>query len=1298
MRFGSRMPNRSLRHTLFLVAVVSAMLAAWVTPSGLPTMSGAGSSAVGVPFALPGLGFPNGPTSSAVDLEVAPAFAPSAGVAAVGPLPPSSSLTVEVGLALPNPSSLAALVASMYSPGTPEYHAFRTPAELARNFAAPMSTISAASSYFEGFGLAVAPSPDHLLLSVTGPSSHVAAAFGTTFEEYRSADGQSFVSHPTPARLPALAPWSGAYGLGNATPIVPAAEGPASAPSGAISAAACTGSFGGMTPCLMWQAYNMTSLITGGTNGSGTRLAVVDAYSSGEPETQLSADLASFDAENGLPPGSVNFVYPDADPTTLNTSANTGWNLEDALDLEWARASAPGAAIDMTFSPNSGAGLYEAVDWLVAHQAVNVISMSWGEPDVGIFNSYDTPCSAACNASTDGSYGIFSPVLAFAAAEGISVVAASGDCGAADGTSGLATNFPASDTDVTGVGGTGLSTDANGTYVSEGGWSGNETGARAPGCANQGGSGGGYAPFPRPWWQAGFVNGSTHRGVPDVALDAATPAEIVLEGSEAAVGGTSLSTPIWAGIAAIGDQYAGGPLGFLDPSLYAIAAGPNYSRDFHDIETGNNGYAAGPGWDPVTGLGTPRVASLLKDLNRAVTVTANDPTSFVYATPRFGEAPLTVTFHVNTTGGTSDYPLEGVSFGDGNASFASGGTATYTYGVPGVYSAQAYVADSSANYSVSPPVAIVVGGGSGLSVSLSASGQSPAPDAPVLFSTTVHGGTSPYLYNFSFGDGTFLFGSSSANVTHAFGAVGSYCASVVVEDSASPPDGGASSRVAVGVGGAPRPDCENDSSSLSMTATPNVGVRDAPADFPDLFSVSGGSTATGTLPPSIQYSSVDRYLSACNCAIFRSPGDYAVTGYGNDSENEGTTATTNVTVAPALLANFTAGRTFGRAPLTVSFLASASGGYGTDVARTLWSSGEETSSVGANATFTYDTPGWFVAVGHLSDLGHGNASEAFLIDVLPSTGSAASALTATVLPAVDIPFGTTVNFSAHAYAVNGSEVPSAFRWTLAPDSGAYQPAFNWTLSSPFPGNGNRTLLVSLTSTDLATGAPIGTDFALGNFSVLETGGFTPRSNALDFADSGGPEEGTTPFAWFGNASATAPGTFGIVWYFGDGSFAASSQVQYFFNPGTFTVLVTVEDSWGDVGYDVHPVAVRGLLSLNASISATQGAAPFTITFSANASGGLGPPYQYNWAFGDNMTADTANGTHTYENAGQYEVFLSALDYGRDTILRTWSVTVLAPPAPTTFPAWVLLVVGAGSGAALAVIVGRRRYPGGTASP
>ena len=700
---------------ILVVALVSIPLVASVPHEG-------SSSNVSPPLAQE---IPSGPefatpSPAFMNAVVAPGFSAPPEVTSIGPFPPSVNLTVAVGLALPNPDSLAGVLSALYTPGTPDYRHFLPASEVAATYGPAGSTVAAASAYFARYGLITTPSPDHLFLTVSGPSGRIAAAFGTSFEEYRASSGRVFFSHPTPATLPGDIDWSGAYGLGNVTPLVPATGDLPAVRAGISPSAGCAGGTSRLLPCQVWQAYNLSALISGGTNGSGERLAVVDPYSSSEGQANLTADLATFSGETGVPVGSVNYVYPVPASGSLNSSLNPNWALEDALDLEWARASAPGATLDMTFSPNAAIGLYQVVDWIVAHQAANVISMSWGEPDVGTYNAFSTPCSVACNASTDGSYGILSPVLAFAAAEGISVFAATGDCGAADGTSGVATNFPASDPDVTAVGGTQLNVDSYGDYLSETGWSGNSSGAHSPGCVNQGGSGGGYSPFPRPVWQTGLPVGTTHRGVPDVALDAATPVTVVKNGFTIGVLGTSLATPVWAGIAAIADQFSGHPLGLLNPSIYAVAAGANYSRDFHDILSGWNGYYAGAGWDPVTGVGTPVVSSLLLDLAHPPAVMTSDLAAFVYASPRFGTAPLTVSFRINATGGTGNYPLEGVYFGNGNASVAPNGSTTYTFAYPGVYPVQAYVADSAANYTLSPPVAVVVGGGSALAVNLTA--------------------------------------------------------------------------------------------------------------------------------------------------------------------------------------------------------------------------------------------------------------------------------------------------------------------------------------------------------------------------------------------------------------------------------------------------------------------------------------------------------------------------------------------------------------------------------------------------
>ncbi|MGA8664600.1 MAG: hypothetical protein WB809_06010, partial [Thermoplasmata archaeon] len=633
------------------------------------------------------------------------------------------------------------------------------------------------------------------------------------------------------------------------------------------------------------------------TNGTGVRIAVVDTYDGSEPESRLKTDLSQFDSTFSLPTPNVSYNYPVPGPANLN-STSTGWGLEEALDLEWSHASGPGASIAMTFSPNSGVGLYEAVDWLVSNHLVDVISLSWGEPDVGVFNAWSTPCSVACNASSDGSYELLGPVLEAAALEGISVFVASGDCGSADGTSGVSTDYPSSDPFATGVGGTFLSVSSTGVWQSEVGWSLNSSGASSPGCYNQGGSGGGYSLFPRPWWQhgTGVPTAPTTRGDPDVSADASNGVEIIQGGGATAVGGTSLATPVWAGIAAIADQHAAAPLGYLDPVLYSILRGSNYSTDFHDITSGNNGYAAHTGWDPVTGIGTPIVAHLVQDLVRG-TPAASSLEAYLYAGPRTGPAPLTVSFHVAASGGSDSYPLEDIYFGDGTAAVALNGASNHTYRTSGVYGASAYVADSAGNVSVSEPFPIVVGGGSVLTVNLTASNATPRVGAPVQLNATVHGGTAPYSYLFTYGDGTYLNWSSSDSETHEYPAAGGFCADVVVRDSATPEDGGASAGVVVQVGGGAAPTCVNDSTPLTVDADAAPGIRDAPADFPSLFQVFGGSEGVGGGSFTEQLSSSDPYVTACQCTIFRAAGNYTVTLNASDPVGDRASNASNVSVA-----------------------------------------------------------------------------------------------------------------------------------------------------------------------------------------------------------------------------------------------------------------------------------------------------------------------------------------------------------------------------------------------------------------
>ncbi|HLM90597.1 MAG TPA: PKD domain-containing protein [Thermoplasmata archaeon] len=1237
-------------------------------------------------------------------LTVAPAFVPDSNTITVGTVPGSTPMNILVGLASPESASESAQAVAEYVPGSGAYHQYLSPSQIAALYGPNPATVASAMAYFSSYGLTARPLSGGSLLSVTGLTSGVAAAFGTSFDEYRSAAGRAFISHPTPALLPGGLPWTGAYGLGDATPIAPLIEPLSGSTAVAGPAAACAPGGSGLSPCQIWGAYDAAGLIANGTNGTGVRIGVVDTYDGTETAMQLGKDLAQFDSTFSLPAPKVSYNYPDPGPANLNSSS-TGWALEEALDIEWSHASAPGASIAMTFSPNSGVGLYEAVDWLVSNHLVDVISLSWGEPDVGVYNAYSGACSSACNASSDGSYELLGPVLEAAALEGISVFVASGDCGSADGTSGVSTNYPSSDPFVTGVGGTLLSVNSTGAYQGESAWSGNESGKSAPGCMNGGGSGGGYAPFPRPWWQhgTGIPSSPATRGDPDVADDAETGVEIVEGGGTGAVGGTSLSTPLWAGIAAIADQHAGGPLGFLDPTLYSILRGSNYSTDFHDITTGNNGYyRAHTGWDAVTGIGTPIVGHLILDLPRA-SPSASSLEAYLYAGPRSGNAPLTVSFHVAASGGSDAYPLEDVYFGDGTSAIAIGGVSSHTYPTAGVYGASAYVADSSGNVSVSEPFPIVVGGGTALEVNLTASTTSPTVGATVEFNATVHGGTGPYSYTFTYGDGTYLNWTSSDSENHSYAVPGGFCADVLVRDSGSPVDGGASAGLAVQVGGGANPTCVNDSTPLTVEADATPGVLDAPADFPSLFQVFGGSEGSGNGSFTEQLSSSDPYVAACQCTIFRAPGNYTVSLNASDPVGAQTSNSTNVTVAPSLVGTFSASPTYGVAPLTVHFAASVSGGWKANAADTSWTVNTSTGQTltGAAVSMTYPTAGLYFATGDVSDAGHGNASEGFLIDVIAAGGPALPTVTATVTPAVNVTSGTTVRVAAQSQYANGSALPSDINWSLWDGASVLGPSTAATFDASGGGSGQALDLHLNVSWPTLDTSAVSYSFYSPSFLAVDPGGFVPRADALVLSAHAGPSWGALPMTWSASANVSGPGVGSPVWSFGDGTGGLGPEVRHIYSTqGLYSASVTVNDTFGDAArlpFGVNPGGtIYPALTLTTAISVQHGTAPLTVDFSATAAGGDGG-YSYTWYFGDGGVAYVNSTEHTYHTAGNYTVSLVLTDRQGHGLERNWTIQVAtnltAIGSGSGGLPWALILgIGAIAGLATAVgvLVARRR--------
>ncbi len=375
------------------------------------------------------------------------------------------------------------------------------------------------------------------------------------------------------------------------------------------------------TPQQFRAAYDIQPLLDRGIDGRGKTVTVI-VYASGPaispPQvTDIRQDLATFDNLFRLPPAHISVV------TTL-AGASSPWaaSFEEVMDTEIVHAAAPGAMLRVVLMPAgpqdtpaaAAAAMLEALP--LAIRDTDVVSFSGG-----VGEHFFSPAQVAQ----------MRRILRDAAARHVTVVAASGDSGAASDvyrwgvTPVKEVSLPAADPFVLSAGGTTLTIGPRtGSYGGETAW--NQV-VRGGAFA----SGGGFSGiFARPAYQDGVPGTEGTRGVPDVAADASTGMTLARQAGDGSyqllsAGGTSAAAPLWGGLMADADQLAGHDLGFVNPALYEIARSPAYGQVFHDVTTGNNtvvingvtytGYQAGPGWDPVTGLGSPDAAALIPILS-----------------------------------------------------------------------------------------------------------------------------------------------------------------------------------------------------------------------------------------------------------------------------------------------------------------------------------------------------------------------------------------------------------------------------------------------------------------------------------------------------------------------------------------------------------------------------------------------------------------------------------------------------------------------------------------------------------
>jgi subtilase family serine protease len=548
----------------------------------------------------------------------------------VGFLPPTQQLSLAVTLPLRNQSELTALLASINDASSPEYRHFLSVSDFTEQFGPTQQDYQSVVSFAKANGFTVTGTPaNRLLVDITGSVAQIEKAFNVKMTLYQHpTEHRTFYS---PDREPSLAlstPVAHIAGLNNYSlpqPMVTKA-----------SAGHSTRSAIGSGPGGSYLGSDMRAAYYGGTALTGSGQAVGLLEFGGYNPSDVNLTFSNAGQSYSVP---INNVLLDG-----ATLAPNGDDAEEVLDIVQAISMAPGLSqVRVYIAPPVND--VDVFNQMATDNLAKQLSCSW------LWVPEDP--------SSDD------PIFQEFAAQGQNLFVASGDYGGYTNFISFAYYYPAEDAFVTATGGTTLTTNgAGGSWESEIAWNGTTE------DSSYDASGGGISPdgIAIPKWQAGIANSlnaaSTNvRNVPDVAAEADTDNYVCDLGScDGGWGGTSFAAPRWAGfLALINEQVAsaGQPsLGFINPALYAIGLTSGYNNDLHDITSGNNdvtagvlgGFNAAPGYDLVTGWGSPNGQNLINALPSAIfalTTTPNDLTVIQ------GGVPGTSTVALSTANGFS---------------------------------------------------------------------------------------------------------------------------------------------------------------------------------------------------------------------------------------------------------------------------------------------------------------------------------------------------------------------------------------------------------------------------------------------------------------------------------------------------------------------------------------------------------------------------------------------------------------------------------------------------------------------
>jgi subtilase family serine protease len=577
---------------------------------------------------------------------------------------PGTDLGFRVYLGWRDASAAAALAQAVSDPKSGSYGQYLTPAQFRARFAPSQAQVGAVESWLrsEGFSVQYTPQNNHYV-SAEGTVAQAAAAFGVSFGMY-SVDGLTVRSPSSNVSVPSTLSGivSGVVGLDDSAQFVHTNHISADAPPAAafVNAPPCSTYWGekqaaeftnpystgplpyapcGYTPQQIKGGYGIS-----GYDGSGQTVAIIDAYAS----PTIVQDTNQWSTNRGLPTLNANQLTQVVAPGTYRhperglTQDPQGWYGEETLDVEAVHGMAPAANIVYVGAPNNFQDLDAALNHVVDRHLASIVTNSYGFSTELLPPGYIAP---------------YQDTITQGVIEGIGIYFSSGDNSDESQTVGYTTtDWPASSPLVTAVGGTSLAVGASNNYLFETGWGtarstwdGRTWSPTPPGTWLYGGGGGVSRIFAEPSYQQGVVpasvfaaQGRTGRAVPDISAvgdpntgylvgQTQTFPDGTAKYSEYRLGGTSLSSPLIAGIMALANQAAGRPLGFVNPLLYDNAE----SSAYHDVvdpastvAAVRNDYVNGvdatdgvasslrtmnqtlslkttPDWDDVTGLGTP---------------------------------------------------------------------------------------------------------------------------------------------------------------------------------------------------------------------------------------------------------------------------------------------------------------------------------------------------------------------------------------------------------------------------------------------------------------------------------------------------------------------------------------------------------------------------------------------------------------------------------------------------------------------------------------------------------------------